>query len=221
MYAGFRVRCADDYSTNAQTGSPTATDEAMALVSTGVYQLQNYYGAGASPLGIGYPLRTIFKPVAGTIRVAVSSVEILNSPVVNWAVDTATGKITFSANKTATITAISKAASAVISCSGHTHLVGEYVYISGVAGMTQINGQRAQITSISAGVSITVAINSTAYSTYTSAGVTNTRPQPGESVSAGCEFDLPCRFNSRIDIQHISQNAREAGSIDIIELVTP
>ena len=40
-------------------------------------------------------------------------------------------------------------------------------------------------------------------------------------VTAGSEFDLPCRFNSRIDIQHVSPDLREAGAIDIIELVTP
>ena len=70
MYAGFRVKCLDDYTTNAQVLPPTAFDEAMALVSTGVYQIQNYYGTGSTPISLGYPLRTIFKPVAGTVRVA-------------------------------------------------------------------------------------------------------------------------------------------------------
>mgnify|MGYP001286597284 CR=1 FL=1 len=222
MYAGFRVRCADDYSTNAQTGAPTAFDDAMAGISVGLYQIQNYYGAGASPLGIGYPLRTIFKPVAGTVRVGIGLVEILNSPVVNWSVVTTTGRVTFSANKTANVSGtIPKAVAPVIPCAGHSFLVGESVHFFGVVGMTQINGLRGRITAISAGVSITIDIDTSGFSTYSSGGTLNTRPQNGEAVTAGCEFDLPCRFNSRIDIQHVAQNVREAGSIDIIELVTP
>ena len=219
MYAGFRVRCMDDFSTNDNTSAPTATDQPMTLVSTGVYQLQTRYGLGGTSLAVGYPLRTIFKPVSGTVKVGVSGVEIQSS---GWSVDSSTGKVTFADNKTAAVSgAISKAASAVIPCTGHKFVVGESVYISGVVGMTQINGLRGVITAISAGVSITVAINSTAFSTWTSGGVLHTRPQTGEAVTAGCEFDLPCRFNSRIDIQHVSPDMREAGAIDIIELVTP
>ena len=117
--------------------------------------------------------------------------------------------------------AISKAASAVIPCAGHTFLVGEAVHILGCLGMVEINGLRGNITAISAGVNITVSINSTAFGTWTSGGTLNTRPQTGESVTAGCEFDLPCRFNSRIDVAHVAAEVREAGSIDIIELVAP
>ena len=222
MYAGFRVKCLDDYTTNAQVLPPTAFDEAMALVSTGVYQIQNYYGTGSTPISLGYPLRTIFKPVAGTVHVGVNAVEVLNSPVVNWTVDNTTGKVTFSANKTAAVSsAISKASSAVIPCAGNSFLVGETVNISGCAGMTQINGLRGQITAISAGVSITVNINSTAFSTWTSGGTLNTRPQVGEAVTSGCEFDLPCRFNSHINIIGIDPATRDCGSIEVIEILTP
>lgn len=218
MYAGFRVRCMDDFSTNANTGTPTPFDEPMAFVSTGVYQLQNVYGSGGTPLSIGLPVRTIFKPVAGTVRVGVAGVEI---PQVGWTVDTTTGKVTFAANKTAVITGISKAVQAVVSCSGTPFALGDAVHFSGVVGMTQINGQRALVTAVNPGISFTVAINSTSYGTRTSGGVANTRPQTGESVTAGCQFDLPCRFNSRIDVTHVSVDYREAGSIDIIELVNP
>ena len=87
--------------------------------------------------------------------------------------------------------------------------------------MIEINGLRGNITAITPGVDITVSINSTTFSTWTSGGVLNTRPQTGELVYAGCEFDLPCRFNSRIDVAHVGAEVREAGSIDIIELVVP
>ena len=221
-YAGFRVKCIDDFSTNGNTAAPTAFDHTMALVSTGVYQIQKLYGLGAAALGIGYPYRTLFKPVSGTVKVGVNGVEIATSPVVNWTVSTTSGRVTFAANKTTAVSgAISKAASAVIPCAGHSLLVGEAVHILGCLGMTEINGLRGTITAISAGVNITVSINSTAFGTWTSGGTLNTRPQTGESVTAGCEFDLPCRFNSRIDVAHVAAEVREAGSIDIIELVAP
>ena len=219
MYAGFRVSCLDDRSTAADhVGTPSPTDHPMALVSAGVYQLQKRYGLGGSPLAIGYPVRTLFKPSVGSVRVAVSAVEVASG---GWSVDTTTGRVTFAANKAATITAISKAAQAVLSCAGHAFAVGESVHIAGVLGMTQINGKRALITAVVAGVSITVAINTTAYGTYTSGGTANTRPQTGEAVTAGCLFDIPARFNSRIDVSHVGLSARTADSIDLIELLNP
>ena len=129
--------------------------------------------------------------------------------------------MSFSADKTKNITGISKAASAVISFgTTHTFVNGESVYISGVSGMTQINGQRGVITATGAN-DITVNINSTAYSTWTSGGTVHSQPQAAETVTGGCEFDIPCRFNSRIDVGHASYSVREAGSIEIIELLNP
>lgn len=217
-YAGFRVRCMDDFSTNGDTGAPTALDMPLALVSAGVYQLQKLYGLGAASATVGYPSRTIRKPVAGTVKVGISGVE----STAGWSGNHTTGRVTFAANKTANVSgAISKAASAVIPCAGHTFVVGESVHIYGSAGMAQINGLRGLITAIAPGASITVAINSTAFSTWTSGGVLNTRPQTGELVTAGCEFDLPCRFNGRLDVTHISHAHREVGSLDLIELLNP
>jgi len=67
------------------------------------------------------------------------------------------------------ITAITKAASAVVTVGTHTFVAGDVVTFSGVVGMTQINGLTAAVTAIDA-ATITVAINSTGFSTYTSGG---------------------------------------------------
>ena len=217
MYAGFRVKALDDYTTNARTAAPTATDQLLAVVTAGTsYQLQVKYGSGATPLGIGLPVRTIFKPVSGTTRVAIGSLE----QTLGWSVSTTSGIVTFAANKTRAITAITKAASAVVTVGAHTFVAGESVYFSGVGGMTQINGLRGTITATGA-TDITVAINSSAFSTYTSGGNVNTNPQTGETVSGGCEYDIPCRFNSRLDIVALAPNVRESGQIEIIELLNP
>jgi len=219
MFAGFRVKAMDDYSTNARIGMPTAIDQTLAVVTAGsLYQLQVAYGAGGTPLGIGRPVRTIFKPVAGTVKVAIGALE--QTIVTMWAVDTTTGRITFNANKTGTVTAITQAASAVVTVGAHTFAVGESVHFVSVVGMTQINGLRGTITAFDA-TTITVAINSSAFSAYTSGGTVNTQPQSGETVLGGCEFDIPCRFNSRIDVNAISLGVRESGDIELVELLNP
>jgi uncharacterized protein (TIGR02217 family) len=216
-YAGFRVKCLDDFSTYSDTGVPTAFDFTALPVSTGVYQLCKGYGSGGTPLGIGLPYRKIFKPVAGSVLVGVNSVV----PTLGWSVDTTTGLVTFSANKTGNITGITKASQAVINIPGHALVSGESVHVSNVSGMTQINGQRGLIVSVVAGTSITVAINTSSYGTYTSGGTVNTRPQSGESVTAGCYFDLPFRFNSKIEVTSLSPDVRDCGGVDILELVAP
>lgn len=216
-YAGFRVKCLDDFSTYSDTGVPTAFDFTALLVSTGVYQICKGYGSGGTPLGIGLPYRKIFKPVSGSVLVGVNSV----APTQGWSVDTTTGLVTFSANKTGSISSISQASQAVIGIAGHSLVAGESVHISGVSGMTQINGQRGLIVSAVAGTSITVAINTSGYSTYTSGGTVNTRPQGGESVTTGCYFDLPFRFNSKIEVTTLSPDVRDCNGVDIIELVAP
>jgi len=212
------LKCLDDFSTYNDTGVPTAFDFTSLLVSTGVYQITKAYGSGGTPLGIGLPYRKIFKPVSGSVLVGVNSVV----PTIGWSVDTTTGLVTFSANKTGSISSISQASQAVIGIAGHSLGAGESVHISGVSGMTQINGMRGLIVSVVPGTSITVAINtSSGYSAYTSGGTVNTRPQGGELVTAGCYFDLPFRFNSKIEVTSLSPDVRDCNCVDIIELVAP
>jgi Ubiquitin-activating enzyme E1 FCCH domain len=79
-------------------------------------------------------------------------------------------EVTF-AGKSAAITAITQAASAVVTVgASHTFVVGEAVEFSGVAGMVEINGLTALVTAIGA-TTITVNIDSSAFTAYTSGGV--------------------------------------------------
>lgn len=222
-YAGFRYKCWDDFSSALNgIGALAPTDQTCLRLSQGVYQLQKEYGRSKTALGtIGRPKRTIYKPVSGTTRIAIGSREILNTPVVNWAVSTTDGKVTFSTNKTAAVSAaITKAASAVIPCTGHTFVVGNYVHISGCVGMTQINGLRGLVTAIVAGVSITVDINSTAFGTWTSGGTLNSQPQSTETVYAGFEFDYPVRFNSDLNVSQVDWSNRLMDSMALKELIS-
>lgn len=69
---------------------------------------------------------------------------------------------------TATITNISQAYPCVVTAS-NSFVTGQFVEISGVAGMTEINGQTAKILSCTSS-SFTLLLNTTHYSGYTSAG---------------------------------------------------
>jgi len=216
-FAGFRVRCYDEWSSNGRIGAPTAFDQSMGLVSAGVYQLRKYYGMDKAAGATGYAYREIKKPVAGTVKIGIGATEIRSA---DWSVVTTTGRVTFAADMTYPITAITKASSAVITLGAHSLVVGQSVQVSGVAGMTEINGLRALITAKDA-TTITVAINSTAFTTYASGGVVHTRPQTGETVTSGFEFDFPVRFNTAMPIGQDHPYHRVVDGVELIELLNP
>lgn len=91
-YAGFRVKCLDDYTTNKGTLTPTKDDQTLLYVSSGIYQLVKYYGLIGSSLSIGRPYRILFKPVAGTTVIAKNGTLVSSGVTVN----TATGRVTIS-----------------------------------------------------------------------------------------------------------------------------
>jgi len=219
-FAGFRVFGRDDHTTALDgVGAYTALDCTLNLVSTGVYQLVKEYGRDKPALAsVGRPRRVLFKPVAGEIAVAIAG---KIQPGTAWTADATTGRVTFAANKSRTTTAISKAAAAVLTVGANTFLVGDSVAIQGVGGMTQINGQRATITAKPTTLTIAVAINSAAFDTYTSGGTVQTRPATGESVTGGCEFDIPCAFDSKFSVTAFSKTHREVSGLRLVELLNP
>lgn len=213
MFRGFRVKDAKDFSSNAYDGTPTAFDQPMLLVSGTTYQLMRWYG---NPADAMCARRRIRKPVAGTVLIGVGGVVY---PPSMWSVDNTTGLVTLNANKTGTITGITKGSTTVITVA-NSMAIGESVLITGCAGMTQINGRRANILARAAGT-ITVDINSTSFSNYTSGGVVNTGPQAGESATAGFQFDIPCRFYTDLSGAFSDWGTIDATGIQILELLNP
>lgn len=216
-FAGFRIRCVDEYSSNGRVGTPTAFDQPMTLVSAGVYQLIKRYGTDKAAGTTGYAYRNIKKPVAGTVRIAIGSTEIRSA---DWSVVTTSGRVTFVADKTYTITSITQAAAAVITIGAHTLVIGQSVQVSAVIGMSQINAMRGLITAVT-GTTITVAINTTLFSAYASSGVVHTRPQTGETVTAGFEFDFPVRFNTSMPIGQDFPGHRSVDGVELVEILNP
>ncbi|MGB7387688.1 MAG: DUF2460 domain-containing protein [Pseudomonas neustonica] len=218
-YAGFRVKGWDDFTTaNDGTSAYTATDCTLNLVSPGVYQLVKEYGRDKPALAsIGRPRRILFKPVAGEVAVSVAG-QVL--PADQWSVDTTTGLVTMAANKLRDITAVSKAASAVLTVGSNTFVVGDSVVVTGVAGMTEINDQRALVTARTS-TTITLAIDSTTFSDYASGGTVQTQPITGEVVAGGCQFDIPCAFDSNFSVDALDSRNREVSGLRLIELLDP
>lgn len=220
-YAAFRVKCLDDYTTNNQISAPTALDQTLATLSLGAtYQLQKIYGAGGTPLSIGRPYRTIFKPVAGTTLVAISNVPIRTA---DWSVDTTTGIVTFAADVTTgiSITGVTKANPCVITFSSPPPFVtGQAVHLSAFVGMTQLNGLRSLITVSGSNVTLS-GIDSSGFGVWSSGGTLHTRPQTGETVTGGCEFDIPARFDSVLNIQQNLIDYRDIANLTLIEVLNP
>lgn len=214
---GFRVKHPVDFSTNNYRDAPTMLDQHLPLANPtvpGIYQLTRWFGGYTDP---ACARRRIRKPVAGTTLVAVSGAAL---PSAQWSVATTTGLITLAANKSRAITGITQASQAVATVGSHTFVVGESVAFSGVSGMTQINGLRALITAVS-GSTITVAINSSAFSAYTSGGAVQTWPITGEAATAGCQYDLPMRFDADLRGDFSNWDTLNTPSIPLVEILNP
>ncbi len=216
-YAGFRIRCYDEFSTNGSIGTPTAFDQSLQQITLGSsYRLQKTYGTDKAAGAIGYPARILYKPVSGTVKFGIGGREIRSA---DWSVDNTTGIITCAADLTGTITGISNAALAVITVI-NSIVIGQHVHIGSVSGMTQINGLRALVLARS-GTQLTVDINTSGFSAYAGGGAVHTRPQAGETVTGGCEFDFPVRFNGSLVIGQDYPNHRNADGIELVEILNP
>lgn len=69
-----------------------------------------------------------------------------------------------------TITAITKAASAQVTATAHGLTAGQIAYVAGAGGMTEINGQWYLVKTVIDANNITLAVDSTNFTTYTSGG---------------------------------------------------
>ena len=85
---GFRYKDWSDYKSALPSQAITATDQ---QIGTGTGSLQTFQLAKRYTSGAQTWVRTIAKPVAGTVRIALGMVEQMSG----WTVDTTTGVVTF------------------------------------------------------------------------------------------------------------------------------
>ncbi|MBI1686384.1 ubiquitin-activating E1 FCCH domain-containing protein [Caulobacter hibisci] len=108
------------------------------------------------PYSVGVDVGTY----ADTVRGPVAVRTVTN--IANWT--TASGK---------SISGVTKANPAVVTITGHGYSAGDTLYISGVKGMTQLNGQIVTVASVVDANKIKLNIRTdSGYSTYTSSGTT-------------------------------------------------
>tara|TARA_R100000951_G_scaffold111256_1_gene110022 strand:- start:169 stop:1065 length:897 start_codon:yes stop_codon:yes gene_type:complete len=228
MFGGFRAKHFEDFSTNNYIDVPTYNDQKAELTTGTSYQITRWYGDETDSTSTR---RRVKKPVADSVLVGIRDdldnphqiVEISTDPepdVTRWTVDNSTGVVTFTANSQNTITGISQAASAVITLgASHGRVVDDSVHISSVSGMTEINGLRGTVTAADA-TTVTVNIDSSLFTAYSSGGETNTAPQTNETVTAGCYFDLPMRFDSELNINFTNYEILST-NFSLVEILNP
>ena len=197
---GFRFKDWRDYQATAAPLTPTGAST-LQLTKTYTSGVQSY-------------VRKIYKPVqsAGIV------LTVGGSPSTAFALDWNSGLLFLSVLLSGSITAITKAASAVVTSAAHPFSIGEYVEFSGVVGMTEINGEVGQITAKTVNT-FTVNIASTAFTTYVSGGSAKKYLQPSDVVTWTGEFDVPVRFDTdQMQLLQADSQARAWDNIPIIEL---
>ena len=214
---GFRVKHHREYSTNNYTQAPTFNDQAALIISDGVYQIIRWYRDEGS---LDAPRRRVLKPV-GSVLVGIRDESANAVQQVNgWTADNTNGRITFAANKSYAVTGITQAANAVVTIGSNTLAIDDTVHFSAVVGMTEINGLRGKVL-VPGATTVTVDIDTSAFTAYASGGAVNTRPQANEIVTTGCEFDIPCRFETDLSDITFASFQVLATSIQIVEQLNP
>jgi hypothetical protein len=115
-------------------------------------------------------------------------------------------KIATAAGSAKTLTAITKAASAVCTSSAHGLTVGQVVVFASVAGMTEINGNVGLVTAQDTNT-FTVNIDSTDYTTYTSGGTAT--PQTMTLIENVLDFQRQGDEADRIDATNLQSVKKE------------
>ena len=123
------------------------------------------------------------------------------------------GQITES-NKT--ITGITQANPAVVTSSSHGYSNGDFVIISGVVGMTEVNGKTFKVADKTTNTFELQDvdgndINSSGYTAYSSSGIANKIYQITTSYTTAQIFDL--KFAQSADVMYITHNSHEVSKL--------
>lgn len=185
---GFRYKDWADYKSCSITVEPAFDDQIIGSGNgaTTSFQLIKNYTAGFT-----YQ-RNITKPVIGSILVGIGGI----ASSTNFVADTSAGTITFDNITKTVINAVSAGSNTTISATSHGLVDGDSVYLSSFTGdWIALNSTRF-IVDVLDSATFNIVFNSSLFTAYSAnGGQLKTLPQTGESVTAGYEFDLPCRFD--------------------------
>ena len=115
-----------------------------------------------------------------------------------------------------TITGITAANPAVVTSSSHGYSNGDFVIITGVVGMTQVNGKTFKVADKTTNTFELqdvdgTDINSSAYTAYSSGGIANKIYQITTSYTTAQLFDL--KFAQSADVLYITHNSHEVSKL--------
>lgn len=212
-WSGFRFKDWSDY-TLAEASST------LTLVTATVNQYQlgkNYQSA------VGFSeLRTLKKLVSGTVVLKDAGVTVTaGGGAGQYSIDLNTGIFTLVASQTRSISAHVVGAAhkfTLASALSPNVSVGQKVAVSGVTGTAAsvLNGLVLTVSAVT-GADVTVSVNTTG---LTASGGTLSLYRQQVDLTASCEFDTPCRFDTdsmptRID----SFEVYSWGQIPIVEII--
>jgi uncharacterized protein (TIGR02217 family) len=198
---GFRFKDWADFQADGEALDPTGAKT--------VQLIKSYADAGDSYV------REITKPVAGTV-----SVKRGGTPFSAYTLDTTTGLLTLTPDATVGISAITQASPGVVTtAAAHGLTTGDTVYLTGIGGMTELNGRAFQITVIDPTSFSLDGEDTSAYGAYTSGGTVESYVQPSESLTWTGEFDVPVRFDAD-SLRAEFQAWREADGQAVFQLST-
>jgi len=189
---GFRYRDWNDFLSARRTLEYTGDETSMLdqvisvdTTTTDHFQLIKTYYAGFLATR-----RFIAKPVTGTVSVAIQGVEVSGFDLLYVPESLALeghetiGRVTLGANVLKTISGLTLGASTIVETStAHGLSTNQSVHFSTtVGGTTQIRGRRGLITAVGDSTHVTVDINSTGFTAFTSGGTINTQRQAAMSA---------------------------------------
>lgn len=209
---GFRFKDWLDFAATSAEGRLGAGAAGTGLAA---YQLIKRY-ATASP----YEDRDIKKPVSGSVTVYRNASPVaVGAGAGQIAIDTSTGLVTFVADSSANVTAITVGSTTQVTFASALSglAVGGKLYLSGITGTVAatLNGLAHTISNIASNV-YTLSVNTTGLA-YTSGGSGAKYPQPTDALTWAGEFDVPVRFD--IDTMQVSYDTYQSLSWQSVPLV--
>ena len=196
---GFRFKDWTDYTVTTSEGYPqplhgtTQVGTAGSGYGTPSYQLRKLYTFASTSTA-----RDIRKPVAGTLILLRAAVAVTAgiSPG-NYAINTATGIVTFVADQSRVVSSHAVGAShqfTLASAFSPNLAIGGRIYVTGVTGTAAdiLNNLSHEVTGVSAGV---ITTNTATTGLTATGGTAYFYPQPTEALRFSCEFDVPVRFD--------------------------
>lgn len=195
----FRVKDWTDYSTSQTTGALQGVRAAVVSGTVGVgwgepvYQIVKKYTAGSF-----YTTRELRALVTGSLTIKRDLATVTaGAGAGQVAIDLLTGRITFVADASESVSAVTVGATTQVTLANPLSGVatGGRLYLTGLTGADAalLNGLSHAVTNV-AGAVYTLSTN-TAGKTITAAGSGRKYPQPTEALTVAAEFDVPMRFD--------------------------